>query len=319
MGQLADRLMAVPQMESRFNVQATATCGRMLRYESTRRRTKAGHEHGRSRPGDRAAQSRRPSRADWAGRPRRPGGAAVSVRSEARRHRGELGAVVAGYRDRPPVLVIGAFVALWLLFSGLTLINPGETILLAMAPTVIFAILFWVTLLYVGNERLLVCERGLVIGSFAPGLRPYVVRYDQIVPGSVVPVTGARQYAGETGSGSLGQSTVRRNAWTRQGVHLVGPSPKVARRHRARFATVLDPPPRSVDGRWVWFVGTGSTPPEQVTARIAQAAGVSGAAELARATASAPVRELSGKPADASRHLPGLPSIPDLRGREAGR
>ena len=243
----------------------------------------------------------------------------MSARSEARRHRDELGGVVAGYWDRPTPLVIGAFVALWLLFSGLTLVNPGETTLLAVAPTVTFAILFSVALLYVGNERLLVCERGLIIGSFAPGVRPYVVRYDQIVPGSVVPVTGARRYARETGSGGLAQSTVRRNVWTRQGVHLVGPSPKVARRHRARFATVQDPPPRSVDGRWVWFAGTGSTPPEQVTAQIAQAAGVSGAVELAQTTASAPVRELSGDPADASRHLPGLPSIPDLRGRQVGR
>ena len=41
--------------------------------------------------------------------------------------------------------------------------------------------------------------------------------------------------------------------------------------------------------------------------------------ELAQATASAPVRELSGNPADAARHLPGFPDIPDLRGRESAR
>ncbi|MCM3662376.1 hypothetical protein M3148_15455 [Georgenia satyanarayanai] len=243
----------------------------------------------------------------------------MSVRSEARRHRDELGGVVAEYWDKPTPLVIGIFVAVWLLFSGLTLINPGETLLLAVAPTVTFAFLLAVALLYVGHERLLVCERGLVIGSFAPGLRPYVLRYDQIVPGSVVPVTGARRYARETGPGGPAQSTVRRNAWTRQGLHLVGPSPKAARRHRARFAALQDPPPRSVDGRWVWFAGTGSTPPEQVTAQIARAAGAAGAVQLAQATAAAPVRELSGNPADAARQLPGFPAVPDLRGREVRR
>lgn len=202
-------------------------------------------------------------------------------------------------------MVIGGFVLAWLLMSGLTLINPGETALLAVAPAVAFAVMFALILLYISGERLLVCERGLVIGSVAPGLRPYVVRYDQIAPGSVVPVIGARRYAAETGTRDLPQSTVRRSAWTRRGVHFVGPAPREARRHRAVLARLLDPPPRSRDGRWVWFAGTGSTPPEHVTAQIARAAGAAGATELARATGAAPVRELSGNPADASRHLPG--------------
>ncbi|NMA76609.1 MAG: hypothetical protein GX960_05025, partial [Actinomycetales bacterium] len=109
-----------------------------------------------------------------------------------------------------------------------------------------------------------------------------------------------------TGIGGFPQSTVRRSAWTRHGIHFVGPSPKDARRHNALLAPLQDPPPRSVDRRWVWFAGTGPTPPEQVTARIAQAAGASGADPLARATAAAPVRALSGSPADAAAHLPGL-------------
>lgn len=243
----------------------------------------------------------------------------MSVRSETRRHREELGDVVAEYWDKPTPMTVGVFVATWLLLSGLTLVNPGETVLLALAPTAVFAVLVALALLYVGNERLVVCERGLLVGSFAPGLRPYVIRYDQIVPGSVVPVTGARRYAKQTGGGGLAQSTVRRSAWTRQGVHLVGPSPKVARRHRARFARLQDPPPRSVDGRWIWFAGTGSTPPGQVAAQIAKAAGAVGADQLARATAAAPVRELTGNPADAARQLPGFPSTPDLREREVRR
>ena len=166
----------------------------------------------------------------------------MSARSAARRHRDELGGVVAGYWDRPTPLVIGAFVALWLLFSGLTLVNPGETTLLAVAPTVTFAILFSVALLYVGNERLLVCERGLVIGAFAPGVRPYVVRYDQIVPGSVVPGTGARRYARETGSGGLAQSTVRRastsSAPPRRWRVVIVPGSRRCRTHRRALSTV---------------------------------------------------------------------------------
>lgn len=214
--------------------------------------------------------------------------------------------MLAVHADRPGPLVIGGFVLVWLLFSGLTLINPGESPVLAAAPAVIFALLFALVLVYVSAERLIVCERGLVLGSVAPGLRPSVIRYEQIVPGSMVPVTRARRYSAETGTGGFPQSTVRRSAWTGQGLHFVGPSPKEARRHNALLAPLQDPPPRSVDGRWVWFVGIGSTRPEQVTAQIAQAAGASGAVQLAQATSAAPVRELSGNPADAARHLPGL-------------
>lgn len=229
----------------------------------------------------------------------------MSVRSAARRHRDEVGEVLAVAADRPGPLVVGGFIAVWAVFSGLTLINPAETALMEITPTVVFAVLFALALMYISGERLLVCERGLVIGSVAPGMRPYVLRYDQIVPGSVAPVTGARRYGAETGTGAFPQSTVRRNAWTRQGIHLVGPSPKQARRHRAVLAPLQDPPPRSVDGRWIWFAGTGATPPARITAAIAQVAGPSGAAPLARATATAPVRELTGRREDASAHLPG--------------
>lgn len=231
----------------------------------------------------------------------------MTARSAARRHRDEVGAVLAVHADRPGPFVVAGFVAVWLLFSALTLLNPAENPVLALAPTVVFALLFALVLLYVSGERLIVCERGLVLGSVAPGLRPSVIRYEQIVPGSLVPVSGARRYAAETGTGGFPQSTVRRSAWTRQGIHFVGPSPKDARRHSALLAPLQDPPPRSIDGRWVWFAGTGSTPPEQVTARIAQAAGASGAVPLAQATAAAPPRALTGSPADASAHLPGLP------------
>ncbi|MBK0330821.1 hypothetical protein I8D64_05335 [Brachybacterium sp. MASK1Z-5] len=231
----------------------------------------------------------------------------MSARRAARRHRDEVGEVLAVHADRPGPLVIGVFVLLWVVFSGLTLINPGESVVLAVAPALAFAIIFGLILLFISGERLVVCERGIVVGSCAPGLRPYVIPSDQIIPGSVVPVTGARRYAAETGTGGFPQSTVRRSAWTRRGIHFVGPSPKQARRHRAVLAPLQDPPPRSIDGRWVWFAGTGSTSPDQVTAQIARAAEVSGQRELARAAAAEPVRELTGDRGDAARQLPGFP------------
>ncbi|ATG50965.1 hypothetical protein CFK38_05025 [Brachybacterium vulturis] len=231
----------------------------------------------------------------------------MSARSAARRHQDELGAVLAVHHDRPGPVVIGAVVLVWAIFSALTLIAPGETPVLALAPSVLFAVLGIVLLVAISGERLVVCERGLLVGSVALWMRPSVVRYDQIVPGSIAPVTGAQRYSRETGTGGMPQSTVRRSLWTRRGVHFVGPSASEARRKKSVLAALQDPPPRSIDGRWVWFAGVGSTAPQQVTAQIAGAAEAAGAADLARATAAAEVRELSGDPADASRHLPGLP------------
>lgn len=230
----------------------------------------------------------------------------MSARRAAQRHHAEVGDVLAVHSDGPGPLVKLGFVLVWLLFSGLTFINPGETVVLAVAPTVAFALIFGLILLYNGGERLIVCERGLLVGSVAPGLRPYVVRFDQIVPGTLAPLEGAQRYASETGNASRAESTVRRSAWTRRGIHFVGPSPKEARRHRARFAPFQDPPPRGVNEQWVWFAGTGATPPEHVTGQIAEAARAAGFQRLAEATASARVRELSGNPPDAPHHLPGF-------------
>ncbi|MFQ6485729.1 hypothetical protein [Brachybacterium epidermidis] len=155
----------------------------------------------------------------------------MSARSKAHCHRDEVGEVLAVHSDRPNPLVAGIFVLAWAVFSGLTLINPGENALFINGPIATFALIFGLVLLCISGERLAVCERGLVIGSVAPGLRPYVVRYEQIVPGSVVPVTGARKYGRETGHSGFPQSTVPRSAWTGRGVHFAGP------RRRRRGAT----------------------------------------------------------------------------------
>lgn len=221
-----------------------------------------------------------------------------------RRHRAELGNEVAAFSGRPGLGTILAFLVVWLVASGLTLIHPDPSPVLAVAPAVLIGLLMLGMLVMLSGERLIVCERGLIVGSVAPFLRPYAVRFDQIVPGSVVPVLGARRYGHETGTQQLPQSCIRRYWWTRAGVHLVGPSPAQARRGRALLAPLMDPPARSVDGRWIWFAGVAGDP-ARATAAIAQAAQRSGFAQLAEQTARAQARELTGSPADAAAQLPG--------------
>ena len=142
-----------------------------------------------------------------------------------------------------------------------------ETLLLVIAPTVIFAVIFGVLLLFLSGERLIVCERGLLVDSIAPGLRPYVIAYRRITPGSIAGVTGAGRCAEEAGlNRRLSQLTLRASWWTKNGVHFVACSAENAGR---RLTLAFDPLPRSIHGRWTWFAGTGRTPPVRAIEDIA--------------------------------------------------
>src|SRR5699024_6435649 len=147
-----------------------------------------------------------------------------------------------------------------------------ETLLLVIAPTVIFAVTFGVLLLFQSGERLIVCERGLLVGSIAPDLRPYIIAYRRISPGSIAGVTGADRCAEEAGlNRRLSQSTLRASWWTKNGGHFVARSAEDARRGRRRLTLAFDPLPRSIHGRWTWFAGTGRTSPVRAIEDIAQA------------------------------------------------
>ena len=155
---------------------------------------------------------------------------------KARRHREELGEVIEVFADRPGPKTVTGIVLGWVLFTGLTFINPGETPLLAVAPGIIFAVMFGLILLYLSGERLIVCERGILVGSVAPGIRPYVIPFQQITPGSIAGVAGANRYLKEVGlQGQIAQSTLRASWWTKNGVHFVACSAEDARRGRRRF------------------------------------------------------------------------------------
>lgn len=235
----------------------------------------------------------------------------MTSRSAARRHQDELGGALAVHRERPGPVPIAIAVVLVLIATALTLLNPDPTIGLigTLLPGIVFAVLAVLILMLVGGETLIVCERGLILGSTALWLQPSVVRYEQIVPGSVVPVlTSALRLARETSAGGP-NSAFRTAWWTRRGVAFVGPSAASARRRRAPLASLLDHGPNTVDDRHLWFIATGRTAPEAVTAQIARAADAAGFGPLARATAGAPVRRLTGRPADAARQLPGMPPV----------
>lgn len=224
----------------------------------------------------------------------------MSPRRALQRHRAELGEPIAVYHSRPGASVALAAFALWLLAPASVLSNPDPELFVNIIFPVIWAIILaCLALLLYGGEFLAVCQRGLIIGSGAPFLQPYVLPYHRIVPGSVVPVTNARRFPKMLGYGRP-PTTFRIGWWIHQGVYLLGPDPSQARRHRSPTGPLY----RRLSGRW--FAGTDRTPPEQVTAQIARAAGRIGLHQLAQATAAAPPRALTKNRADAPYLLPGI-------------
>ncbi|MDN6758959.1 MAG: hypothetical protein L0L76_10190 [Yaniella sp.] len=206
---------------------------------------------------------------------------------------------MAVHHDRPGPRTVLAFIGAWVLMSGLTLIVPGETPLLAVAPTILFFFMWLIIYVMMAGERLIVCQRGILLGSFAPFLQPYAIRYEQIIVGSVVPISGnIRRYHKQTGLPAFLRS-VRIAWWSQRGVALAGPTQAEARGHfKGGVATS-----HMTRGGHPWLIGT-RAPAEEATAAIARAAGDAGFTELASATAMAPPRALSGIPSDTPVQLP---------------
>ncbi|MDN5743229.1 MAG: hypothetical protein L0H02_07165 [Yaniella sp.] len=206
---------------------------------------------------------------------------------------------MAVHHDRPGPRTVLAFIGAWVLMSGLTLIVPGETPLLAVAPTILFFFMWLIIYVMMAGERLVVCQRGILLGSFAPFLQPYAIRYEQIIVGSVVPISGnIRRYHKQTGLPAF-LSSVRIAWWSQRGVALAGPTQAEARGHfKGGVATS-----HMTRGGHPWLIGT-RAPAEEATAAIARAAGDAGFTELASATAMAPPRALSGIPTDNPVQLP---------------
>lgn len=215
-------------------------------------------------------------------------------------HKSGLGEIQAIHHDRPGRGTVTAFLVVWLAFSGLTLINPADSALVAIAPTVLFAVIGLIIYIMLSGERLIVCQRGILIGSVAPFLKPYPIRFEQIVVGSIVPISdNIRRYAKHTGLPVM--PSVRTAWWSRRGVSLAGPSTAEAR-HNSAFTDGGEDAGRV---GLPWLIGT-RRDAERATADIARAAETAGFRELARATASAQPRALTGDPADNYVLLPGI-------------
>lgn len=154
------------------------------------------------------------------------------VRAVAARHRERLGELRHVESSSPPPRVVVWTAAVVGALSVLVALQGGGIggIAAVIASFVLIAV---VILTFLGGEKLLVLERGIVIGSFAPFLTPYALGFDQIDARTI-----SANLAGPRGTGLLladrGAGRANRTVpWSLRSVTFVALAPTVIR-HQAR-------------------------------------------------------------------------------------
>lgn len=173
---------------------------------------------------------------------------------------------------------------------------------LALIPA--WVVIGWIILGYLGAEKVVVLDHGLLIGSFALFLRPRVVPFDRLDAGSITAVRPGWKLAAMLRAHTpliTGRTTV----WAWNGVAFVAALGPVARRNRVDAAGTFGAEDPERHERVVWWFGTWRQPDRLVgaleSALVDLGRPVTGLSEQAL-----PLVLISGNPADAPRQVPRL-------------
>lgn len=149
------------------------------------------------------------------------------VRAVAARHQANLGdlrhveSCTLSARTIGTIAGVFALVVAVLVFNGRII----EVIGFALGMGLILA----VVLRFVASEKLLVLERGLVVGSFGPFMTPYAVPYADVVAPSVSAIVGTQRAVTLLKADQGSSATNRTALWSLRSVTFVGPTADVAR------------------------------------------------------------------------------------------
>ncbi|GAA1850126.1 hypothetical protein [Myceligenerans crystallogenes] len=217
----------------------------------------------------------------------------------------ELGAVryVEGNPPSPAAVVIAVLVVLTF-SAGIVLGNgePADAALVAPWWVLIAAVILW----FLGSEKVVVLERGLLIGSVAPFLTPFVVPFHRLDAASVTayrPVWKLPQMVAGGVPLRQGRSTV----WGWNGVAFVASGVR-ATRAAVDSSGILGPGALAGESLrpGVWWFGTWRRTDGLVRALEAALADAGAPGARGLAGRALPQVMLSGNPADAGAQLPGL-------------
>ncbi|ONI67847.1 hypothetical protein BWI15_32760 [Kribbella sp. ALI-6-A] len=157
---------------------------------------------------------------------------------------------------------------------------------------------------YYGGEKVVVFDRGLLIGSFAPFLRPHVVPFAQFAVGSITAVRPAWKLAAMlTPRTSL--FTGRNTIWAFNGVAFVAVFGPVARRKYVDAAGTFSGHGARPSTAIVWWFATWRQPDRLVKALEAALVDL-GHPVVGLSHHVLPLVRISGKPADAATQVPRL-------------
>ncbi|MFJ4108305.1 hypothetical protein [Oerskovia enterophila] len=171
------------------------------------------------------------------------------VRDVAERHRATLGELRHVESCTLSARAIGIVAGVFALVVAVMAFNGSvlQVAIFAVGMGLVLAVI----LRFVASEKLLVLERGLVVGSFGPFLSPYAVPYADVVAPSVAAIVGTQRPVSLLKADQGASATNRTALWSLRSVTFVGPTAEVSRAFR-RTGTWQPQPGRQ--DLWVFSV-----------------------------------------------------------------
>ncbi|WP_435737811.1 hypothetical protein V5D56_04230 [Cellulosimicrobium sp. PMB13] len=108
--------------------------------------------------------------------------------------------------------------------------SPAAAAVLAAFWAVLFGVILW----FLASEKLVVLERGILVGSFGPFQRPYALPFSAVDPRTVRAAVGNQRTLGLLLADRGVSSGSRTVLWSRRAVTFVGAAPVLAKRAAAR-------------------------------------------------------------------------------------
>jgi tetrahydromethanopterin S-methyltransferase subunit F len=149
------------------------------------------------------------------------------VRDVAERHRQTLGELRHVESCTLSARAIGIVAGIFALVVAVVAFNGQviEVIVFALGMGLVLAVI----LRFVASEKLLVLDRGLVVGSFGPFMTPYAVPYADVVAPSVSAIVGTQRPVSLLKADQGASATNRTALWSLRSVTFVGPTAGDAR------------------------------------------------------------------------------------------
>lgn len=203
----------------------------------------------------------------------------------------------------PPSPTAWWITAGFIVFCAVGAAIGNATVVGALAVVPLWLVMVLVILWYLGGEKVVVLDRGLLIGSYAPFLRPYVVPFDRFAAGSITAVRPGWKLSGMLRP-ATSLSTGRTAVWAFNAVAFVAVLGPVARRKYVDAAGTFSAQPAHRHSV-VWWFGTWRQP-DRLVGALESALVDLGHPVAGLSQHVLPMVRISGKPVNAATEVPRL-------------